>query len=48
MQAWPRSDAYVDKHFAELQEEHKEWPDRITSVKDSYAKLTANRVKSEL
>lgn len=46
--AWPRSDVYLDKKFDELQEQHKEWPDRVVSVKDSYQKVTAGRTKSEL
>jgi len=46
--AWPRSDVYLDKKFDELQEQYKEWPDRIASVKDSYQSVTAGRTKSEL
>jgi hypothetical protein len=38
----------LDKKFEELQEEYKAWPDRVASVKDSYAKVTVDRVKTEL
>lgn len=48
-ESWPRSDTYVDKKFEELNEEHRDWPNRLTSIKESYAKITADRaVKSEL
>ena len=47
-QSWPRSDSFTDKKFEELQEEHRDWPDRVASVKDSFAKVTADRAKTEL
>jgi hypothetical protein len=48
-EGWPRSDAYVQKKYSELQEEHQGWPDRIASVESSYAakaKATAAAKKS--
>jgi hypothetical protein len=38
----------MDKKFEELQVQHEEWPDRVISIKDSYSKVTVDRVKSEL
>lgn len=43
--AWPRSDTYIDKKYEELLEEHKDWPDRVISVKDSYSKITSSKAK---
>lgn len=48
-ESWPRSDVYVDKRLEELITEHSDWPDRLASVKESYAKVTTNRsAKQEL
>lgn len=55
-EGWPRSDLYTKKKYEELLEEHKDWPDRVATLKDAYARkikeaeagAAANGVKSEL
>lgn len=47
-ESWPRSDAYLEKKYNELLAEHKDWPDRVVSIKASYGKITASKAKPEL
>lgn len=54
-EGWPRSEAYVAKRYQELLEAHKDWPDRLLSVEEAYAKkmkaaasAASAGVKSEL
>lgn len=39
-EGWPRSEAYVAKKYAELQQEHSLWPDRLLTVDESYKRKT--------
>jgi hypothetical protein len=41
---WPRSEAYVQKKYEELVEEHKAWPDRVATVEDAYKKKQAKKI----
>eukprot|EP01036_Dinobryon_divergens_P032020 gene32020-41525_t len=51
-EGWPRSDAYVKKKYEELLQSHSEWPDRVATLEEAYAKKTSgakpSNVKSEL
>jgi len=37
-EGWPRSENYILKKYNELLELHKDWPDRVETVKQGYAK----------
>lgn len=38
-EGWPRSEAYVNKKYAELLADNIQWPDRVQVIKDAYAKV---------
>lgn len=40
-EGWPRSEAYIEKKYLELKEEHAAWPDRAATVEAAYAKKKA-------
>jgi hypothetical protein len=34
---WPRSDAYITKRYEQLIKEHKDWPDRVSTLHFAYS-----------
>ena len=46
-QGWPRSLTYAAKRYEELMEEHRMWPDRLSTITAAYKKLALGDTESQ-